>query len=71
MALTLSDVRGEVASALVAVAVVRENVDEARAAFVASLEAARRAGATNQEIGDVLGVSRQRVSQMLRKDVGR
>lgn len=45
------------------------DVEEARKAFLVSVEDARAAGATNQEIGDVLGVSRQRISQLLRKEV--
>ena len=42
------------------------DADVARGAFVENVGKMRAAGATNQEIGDVLGVSRQRISQMLR-----
>jgi DNA-binding MarR family transcriptional regulator len=43
----------------------------ARGEVKALMLRARAEGATNKEIGDVLGVSRQRVSQILRKDVSK
>jgi DNA-directed RNA polymerase sigma subunit (sigma70/sigma32) len=40
--------------------------EEARVDFLHAVEAARADGATFQEIGDALGISRERVHQLLR-----
>lgn len=40
---------------------------ETRESLIYGLRDAREAGATNQELGDVLGVTRQRISQLLKE----
>lgn len=66
-AIASRNVRGKVAQELADIALAHRKVGEARSELAAAIQAAKKAGATNQEIGDILGVSRQRVSQLLNK----
>jgi DNA-directed RNA polymerase specialized sigma subunit len=46
----------------------QEAAYDTREDLILTLRKAREAGATNQELGDVLGVTRQRISQLLKED---